>query len=73
MTTERQRLGSGILPDQRIKNTSFSYTSPAGTLLAVKLHSEKKVILNEKYEILISLILQWQDNHRKKQLSLIIG
>ena len=51
-------------------------TSPAGSLLAVKLHPENRVILNRKYEILISLILQWQDNPRKtirNQLSLIIG
>ena len=43
----------------------FSYTSPAGSLLAVKLHSENGVIFKGKYEILISLILQWQDNPRK--------
>ena len=52
------------------------YTSPAGSLLAVKLHSENRVIFNGKYEILISLILQWQDNPRKtmrNQLFLIIG
>ena len=50
--------------------------SPAGSLLAVKLHSENGVIFEGKYEILISLILQWQDNPRKtmrNQLSLIIG
>ena len=35
-------------------------TSPAGSLLAVKLHPE-----NGKYKILISLIHQWQDNPRK--------
>ena len=40
-------------------------TSPAGSLLAVKLHSENGVIFKGKYEILISLILQWQDNPRK--------
>ena len=54
----------------------LALTSPAGSLLAVKLHSENRVILNGKYEILISLILQWQDNLRKtmrNQLSLIIG
>ena len=48
----------------------------AESLLAAKLHSEDTVTLNEKYEILISLILQRQDNTRKtmqKQLSLIIG
>ena len=52
------------------------HTSPAGSLLAVKLHSENGVIFKGKYEILISLILQWQDNPRKtrrNQLSLIIG
>ena len=42
-----------------------STTSPAGSLLAVKLHSENGVIFKGKYEILISLILQWQDNPRK--------
>ena len=54
----------------------FDRTSTAGSLLAVKLHSENRVILNGKYEILVSLILQWQDNPRKtmqNQLSLIIG
>ena len=54
----------------------FSQTSPAGNLLAVKLHSENGVIFKEKYEILISLILQLEDNPRKtmrNQLSLIIG
>ena len=40
-------------------------TSPAGSLLAVKLHSENGVISKGKYEILISLILQWQDNPRQ--------
>ena len=48
-------------------------TSPAGSLLAVKLHSENGVIFKGKYEILISLNLQWQENHRKtmrNQLSL---
>ena len=40
-------------------------TSPAGSLLAVKLHSENGVIFKGKYEILISLIHQWQDNPRK--------
>ena len=51
-------------------------TSPAGSLLVVKLHSENEVILNGNYEILISLILQWQDNTKqtmRNQLSLIIG
>ena len=51
-------------------------TSPAGSLPAAKLHSENRVTLNGKYEILISLILQWQDDPRKtmrNQLSLIIG
>ena len=43
----------------------FNKTSPAGSLLAVKLHSENGVIFKGKYEILISLIHQWQDNHRK--------
>ena len=43
----------------------LSETSPAGRLLAVKSHSEDSVTLNGKYEILISLILQWQDNTRK--------
>ena len=43
----------------------FSNTSPAGSLLAVKLHSENGVIFKGKYEILISLIHQWQDNPRK--------
>ena len=43
----------------------FDITSPAGSLLAVKLHSENGVIFKGKYEILISLILQWQDNPRK--------
>ena len=58
------------------KVSVFIKTSTAGSLLAVKLHSENGVILNGKYEILISLILQWQDNPRKtmrNQLSLIIG
>ena len=44
---------------------SFINTSPAGSLLAVKLHSENGVIFKGKYEILISLILQWQDDPRK--------
>ena len=51
-------------------------TRPAGSLLAVKLYSENGVILNGKYEISISLILQWQDNPKqtiRNQLSLIIG
>ena len=43
----------------------FIFTSPAGSLLAVKLHSENGVIFKGKYEILISLMLQWQDNPRK--------
>ena len=45
------------------------------SLLAVKLHSEDRVILNGKYELSISLILQFQDNTRKtmrNQLTLII-
>ena len=48
-------------------NSTFYYniTSPAGSLLAVKLHSENGVIFKGKYEILILLILQWQDNPRK--------
>ena len=45
--------------------TFLQNTSPAGSLLAVKLHSENGVIFKGKYEILISLILQWQDNPRK--------
>ena len=49
-----------------IKKSIFIFeTSPAGSLLAVKLHSENGVILNKKYEILISLILQWQDNPKQ--------
>ena len=51
-------------------------TSRVGSLLAVKLHSENEVILNGKYEILISLVLQWQNNPKqtmRNQLSLIIG
>ena len=44
---------------------SLKTTSPAGSLLAVKLHSENGVISKGKYEILISLILQWQDNPRQ--------
>ena len=35
-------------------------TSPAGRLLAVKLHSEDRVTSNVKYEVQMSLILQWQ-------------
>ena len=52
-------------------------TSPAaGSLLPAKLHSENRVTFNGKYEILISLILQWQDSPRKtmrNQLSFFIG
>ena len=43
----------------------FDIKSPAGSLLAVKLHSENGVIFKGKYKILISLIHQWQDNPRK--------
>ena len=59
-----------------VRNIFYVFTSPAGSLLAVKLHSENGVIFKGKYEILISLIPQWQDNPRKtmrNQLSLIIG
>ena len=48
-----------------VHNMSLKDTSPAGSLLAVKLHSENGVIFKGKYEILILLILQWQDNPRK--------
>ena len=70
-------LGNGKrLVNHEVLTIFYISTSPAGSLLAVKLHSENRVILNGKYEILISLILQWQDNPRKtmrNQLSLIIG
>ena len=54
-----------ILEGKQAENSYSILTSPAGSLLAVKLHSEVRVTLNGKYEILISLILQWQDNTRK--------
>ena len=71
--------GPKVLADNRLVNIRRNFklakdptsellseiTSPAGSLLAVKLHSENGVIFKGKYEILISLILQWQDNPRK--------
>ena len=54
-----------ITTEPIILATFLEDTSPAGSLLAVKLHSENGVIFKGKYEILISLILQWQDNPRK--------
>ena len=44
----------------------LSITSPAGSPLPVKLHSVNGGILNGKYEILKSLIPQWQDNPKRK-------
>ena len=55
----------GNVSEEIVPKASLYDTSPAGSLLAVKLHSENGVISKGKYEILISLILQWQDNPRQ--------
>ena len=60
---QRIRLLSLRIYNNGIQNPFYNYTSPAGSLQAVKFHSEDRVTLNEKYEISIILILQWQDNY----------
>ena len=62
---QRLRLLSLRRYNNGIQNPFYYYTSPVGSLQAVKFHSEDRFTLNGKYVISISLILQWQDNDAK--------